>query len=199
MIDVDALLDGIETLPASPYPLPELSKALTDPNADLNRVVEIISFDPALTAKLLQLCNSASFSRGTPANDVAQAVNRLGFQTVYRALAALKGPQIFRRSGKAGGFDPVDLWTHAVMSAIAAQMMAEDLGEESAFLFTSGLLHDLGKSILGETPDYAAVVRQARAEHKPLQEIEKSVLGTDHATIGARLLERWNFSPEMIA
>src|SRR3954471_17597959 len=129
MIDVDALLDGIETLPASPYPLPELSKALTDPNADLNRVVEIISFDPALTAKLLQLCNSAAFSRGNPANDVAQAVNRLGLQTVYRALTALKGPQIFPKP-RTGGIDPVDLWTHSVMTAIAAQVIAEDLGEE---------------------------------------------------------------------
>jgi putative nucleotidyltransferase with HDIG domain len=118
---------------------------------------------------------------------------------VYRALAALKGPHIFPKSVKAGGIDPLDSWTHAVMSAIGAQMMAEDRGEESGFLFTTGLLHDLGKSILGETADYAAVVRQARAEHKPLHEVEKSVLGTDHATVGARLLERWNFSPEMVA
>src|SRR3954463_12975104 len=118
MIELDPLVEGIEALPPSPYPLPELFKALSDPNADLSRIVEIISFEPALTSKLLQLCNSAYFSRGRPASNVIEAVNRLGFQTVYRAVAAIKSPQLFRSTNNSFGLDPHEIWKHSAVAAL---------------------------------------------------------------------------------
>ena len=77
---IDALIDGISDLPSSPYPLPELFKALREADVDLDPVVDMISFDPALTAKLLKTCNSAYFGRSDPINDVREAVNRRAFK-----------------------------------------------------------------------------------------------------------------------
>jgi putative nucleotidyltransferase with HDIG domain len=198
--EVVALLDSVEALPASPYPLPELFKALTDPDSDLSTVVGIITFDQALTAKLLQLCNSACFSPGRHINTVAEAINRLGFQTVYRVVASIKGPQIFQLAGKSYGFSNEELWQHAVLSALNAQHVAEVLGEDSGMLFTAGLLHDIGKTLLGRAfhERYECVVAEARREQTPLWKVEQEAFGTNHAEVGARLLEKWKFSPQMV-
>lgn len=198
---LDSVLDRVDALPPSPYPLPELFRALTDPDTDIGKVVEIISYDSALTARLLQLCNSAFISRGRPANTVTEAINRLGFHTVYRVVASIKGPQIFQAKGKAFGFSPEEIWKHSVMTALNAQFMGEDFGEDSGMLFTAGLLHDIGKVIMGMAfqSEYASVVSAARLEKKPLAEVEAAVFGFEHAALGARLLERWKFSPELAA
>ncbi|MDB6032677.1 MAG: signal transduction protein [Verrucomicrobiales bacterium] len=197
---IDGLLDSVEALPLSPYPLQELLKALTDPESDLSEVVRIITFDPILTAKLLQLCNSAFISRSAPANTVGEAISQLGFQTVYRVVASIKGPQIFQLRGGACGFAAEQSWKHSVLSALNAQFIGEDFGEDSGVLFTAGLLHDLGKVILGMSlrEKYGCVVSAARVEQKPLWELERAAFGTDHAEVGARLLERWQFSPELV-
>jgi putative nucleotidyltransferase with HDIG domain len=200
MIDLDALLRGVDALPVSPYPLPELFKALSDPNTDMGRVVEIIQYDPALTAKLLQLCNSAFFGRGRPANEVSEAVARLGFQTIYRVVASLKSPQLFRPSAKGYGIDPQAIWKHSAVAALAAQFMADDFGEDSGVLFTAGLLHDVGKVILAQKfkEQYQRALQVSREQQKPLSQVEIELFGASHADVGARLLELWGFSPELV-
>src|SRR5258706_3902286 len=131
MDKIDKLLAGIENLPLSPNPLPQLFQALTDSDSDRSQVVDLISFDPGLTAKLLQTCNSALFGRAEPVNDVAEAVDRLGFQMVYRVVAVVKGTQVLRPSRKSYGVDASKLWRHSVQTAFAAQFIAEDVGAES--------------------------------------------------------------------
>jgi putative nucleotidyltransferase with HDIG domain len=199
--DLDVLLDGVDSLPPSPYPLPELFKALSDPNADLSHVVDLISSDPALTANLLHLCNSAFSARGKAANTVGEAVSRLGFRTVYRVVASIRSPQLFRPSKADYGIDPREVWKHSVVAAMAAQFMADDFGEDSGVLFTAGLLHDLGKVLLSQKfkHEYGRVLAAARQLNKPLCVMETGAFGVDHAQLGARLLERWGFSPELVA
>ncbi len=201
LAEIDALLDTVQAFPPSPYPLPELFKALMDPDGDLDRVVQIISLDPVLTARILQLCNSALLARGGRLQSVAEAIKRLGFQAVYQVTAAIKCPHIFQPAARAFGHDPVDLWKHSVMSAMMAQFIAEDLGEHAGLFFTAGLLHDLGKMILGQAlrERYSVIVDESRANRTPLYKTEQKRLETDHAAVGARLLERWNFSPELVA
>ncbi|HEY0456046.1 MAG TPA: HDOD domain-containing protein [Verrucomicrobiae bacterium] len=199
--DVDRFLDGIEMLPPSPYPLPQLLKALGDPDTDLNKLVDIISLEPSLAAKLLQLCNSAFFSRGTPVNSVREAIHRLGLQTIYRVVASIRGPRALGTASRFTGVEAEDLWRHSVMTAFAAQFIAEDFGKESDLFFTAGLLHDLGKSILAEAykEKYAALVATARRDRIPLHQLESAEFGIHHAAIGGRLLERWNFSVDLVS
>src|SRR6266436_755755 len=142
MDKIDKLLAGVENLPLSPNPLPQLFNALTDTESDRSQVVDLISFDPGLTAKLLQTCNSALFGRPELVNDVAEAVDRLGFQMVYRVVAVVKGTQVLRPSKKSYGVEPGKLWRHSVQSAFAAQFIAEDVGAESGLFFTAGLFRD---------------------------------------------------------
>ena len=85
--------------------------------------------------------------------------------------------------------------------AFAAQFVAEDIGDDSGLVFTAGMLHDLGKVVLAEAfkGDYARLVAETRKTGTPVVEREKASYGLDHAEVGARLLERWQFSAPLVA
>jgi putative nucleotidyltransferase with HDIG domain len=85
--------------------------------------------------------------------------------------------------------------------AFASQFVGEDFESQSGLTFTAGVLHDIGKLILAEAYqwDYAAVLNKSSRRNQPLADLEKATFGVDHAEVGARLLERWHFTPQMVA
>jgi putative nucleotidyltransferase with HDIG domain len=97
-----------------------------------------------------------------------------------------------------------DLWRHSLVTAIAAETVAAeitDMDMEPAVAFTVGLLHDIGKLVMGQvlTPDLQAEIRR-RVEQNLMSrsEAEKEVLGTDHSEVGACLLREWRLPEQMV-
>ncbi len=199
MDKTDELLNRIENLPPAPKILAPLLIALTDIDADVSRVVDMIALDPALTAKVLQTCNSAYFGISRPVDHVDEAVNRLGFQIVYCIVAMASGDASFD-SAKATGIDVDRQWRHAATAAFASQFIARRIGADAGLYFTAGLLHDIGKLILAEgfQRDYIEIQSDPGLTGKSLMELECASFGVDHAEVGARLLERWKFSPQFV-
>jgi putative nucleotidyltransferase with HDIG domain len=197
---IDELLNRVQTLPPAPKLLPQLLAALSDVDADIGRVVELITFDPALTAKVLQVCNSAYHSLSMRVSSVAEAVNRLGFHGVYMIVAIASSEDLLQ-VGSSSKLDPNALWRHLVTSAFAAQLLASRAGEDGNMLFTAGLLHDIGKVPLADVlkGDYDALVTDASLFGRPLAALESASFNLNHAEVGARLLENWTFSPEFVA
>ena len=75
---IDDYINGVRLLPAAPRVVPELMKLLNQTDVDSSKVVKLISFDPALTANVLRICNSAYFGvAATPTSDLQEAVTRL--------------------------------------------------------------------------------------------------------------------------
>lgn len=200
MHTIEHVLETTDQLPPAPQVLSELLTVLSDLEADTSRAVDLITFDPGLTAKVLQTSNSALLGRGKPVDDVAEAVNRLGFQTVYRIVASASAGQILRPKGNYG-VNPEAFWKHSVMTAFAAQIIARDSTEDGNLLFTAGLLHDLGKVILANAykEGYAEVVAKTGANTPAATALEKNTYGLNHAEVGARLLARWKFSAPIIS
>ncbi len=199
MIELDAYIDRVKKLPPAPQLLPELLTLLNQPNIDSDRVVRLITYDPALTASVLQLCNSASQGSSRPVVQIDEAVVRLGFEHVYRLVAATLGARTLTTKGNAINGDR--LWKHSVATAIAAQAIARDLGDDPNVAFTTALLHDLGKIILcdGSTDTYSNLVKEVEANQYSLLEAEKRVLGVQHSEIGGRLLARWKFPLNIVS
>jgi putative nucleotidyltransferase with HDIG domain len=188
----------VESLPPAPKLLPKLLAALSDLDGEIAPVVEIITFDPALTAKVLQVCNSAYYSFSMRVGSVADAVNRLGFHGVY-TIVAMASSEDFLKSRRPGT-DANAMWRHLVTSAFAAEFLAKRVGADSNQLFTAGLLHDIGKVPLADVlkGDYEALVTEAGLFGRPLAELETASFGLNHAEVGARLLEAWAFTPEFV-
>ncbi len=190
-------LEKIEVLPPSPTLLPKLLPKLSDVDANFDEVVAIIAVDPALTSKLLQICNSAYFGHESEVSSVSDAVQRIGYQAVYLLVAMINGSACFTAAA-AGGVDAAKLWRHSVFAAFNAKFVAESAGADGSLLFTAGLLHDLGKVILGREPLPAPDLFRRPSDPASLAQ-ETGLFGFTHAELGAALLEQWKLPAPIVA
>jgi putative nucleotidyltransferase with HDIG domain len=189
----DRYLDRITKLPPAPGVATELLGLFSDPNIDIDRVIDLIRQDPSLTANVIKMSNSAHFRGAEASSDIFEAVTRLGFYDVYRVVAALLGARSMAMWKTAGGLNINDLWRHSVASAIAAGKLARRTDESESVAYTAGLLHDIGKLVFAsvEGVRYAELVREARKSATNLRDAERAAFGVDHALVGQQLLVRW--------
>ena len=154
MEKIRKLLEKVEVLPLSPSLLPKLLPALSDVDTNFEEVVRVISMDQSLTAKLLQICNSAFFGQSEPVATVAEAVSRVGYQSVYLLVATINGSNCFPCPSPKG-IDTGKLWRHSISAAFNTKFVAESAGLDGNLLFTAGLLHDIGKMVMAQTQPQA--------------------------------------------
>ena len=189
------LTGSLKNLPSVPELYLEIADALQSPTASSQRIAEIASKDPAISAKLLQLSNSAFFGFSRKVFSVDEAVQLLGVGVIQSLAMAVPIFSSFSR-GKCPAFPIDQIWEHSVeTAAIGRRICSHDLddsfmGEQA---FCAGVLHDLGKIILADgLPDaYAAALKEAQDTHTPLYEVERKHFQTTHAEVGAYLLALW--------
>jgi putative nucleotidyltransferase with HDIG domain len=193
MDNTDHFIDRVQHLPPAPTIITELLALFSDPNRNVDRIVELISLDPSLTAEVLKRCNSAFFRGAEPASGIFEAVTRLGFFEVYSVVTTLVSARTLALARNSTLLDPALLWRHTVTTAVASATIARRAVGSEAVAFTSGLLHDIGKLILVsvEGAAYARVLQQAGTSGAALARAEEVAFGISHAALGARLLTRW--------
>lgn len=201
MEELDQYIQRVTHLPPAPRVLPQLLMMLSQPNIDSSRVVSLITYDPGLTASVLQVCNSAYFASAVQITDIEEAVNRLGFQQVYLLVAAISGGRALAPGQKGYGMDEGELWKHSVTTAVACQLIARDHDLDQNLAFTAGLLHDIGKIILADALKhiYTKLVQEVEQNQQSMLETEKKLLGVQHAEVGGRLLHKWKFPPSLVS
>lgn len=199
MKKLDDYIDSARHLPPAPKILPQLMQLLSQSDISSRDVIDLITYDPSLTASVLRTANSVYMGGRTQVANLHEAVTRIGLSEIYKLVASVIGMRSLSVPCAGYGMQSGDLWKHAVTSATAAHLMAQDLGDDSCVCFTAALLHDIGKIVLTEVLEdvYTDLVDRTVKQHIPLMGSEKLLLGAQHAEIGARLLERWNF-PEVL-
>ena len=187
--------NSIGRLPAFPATVHRVTALINDSVSSLAELVAVIRLDPAITANILRMCNSAYFGLQHHVDNVNDAIMYLGRQNVVRAVMAAGVSRFFK---DAPGYETEakELWEHAVGAALMSQLLARKiLGREDARVFTAALLHDIGKIILGE------YIHEKREEFSRLLEdgdrsfleVEDEVLGMNHAALGGTIAAAWNF------
>lgn len=182
----------------SPTLLVKLLPALSDVDTNFDEVVDIIALDPALTSKLLQICNSAFFGMENPVSSVSEAVSQVGYQSVYLLVSMINGSNCFP-SPSPVGVDVGRLWKHSLTVAFNAKFVGESAGEDDNLMFTAGLLHDIGKVVMGQAEPLQMANYLNIPHNAAVAEREKSLFGCSHAEVGAVLLERWKLPAPIIA
>lgn len=195
------VLARIEALPPMPAMALRLLEAAQDPNVDLSKVAGWIEKDAAMTANLLRLCNAPIYGLRKEVTSLRHAANLLGMkQVVQIALTLLASGHL--SGGQAGyGLGAGELWKSSVTSAVAAELLAQEVHYENASTaYTAGLLQDLGKIVLTEFVGHAVREIWSTVERTSVsfQEAETKVVGMNHAEVGALLLERWKFPAALV-
>ncbi len=198
---IDGYIAKTSHLPPAPVVLTQLMTLLRDPHTDSTAVINILAYDPSLTAIVLKLSNSAFFAGGEPAKDLYDAVMRLGFAQICQLVAVVCGARSLAPMQNGNGSHGTRLWKHSVSVALAAELLAKDHGAEPSMLFTAGLLHDIGRVVLTDAlgPTYVKLAEELDLQQPYPLEIERQQLGVEHCEVGGRLLARWKFPAPIVA
>ena len=193
------IITGINTLPSVPLIYNKLMKELQSENASTQSIGNIIAQDPAMTAKILQLVNSAFFGLSDNVSSPQRAVTILGLNTTK---ALVLGIHVFSEyQGRAKLPISIDvLWKHSLAVSSLAYQIARDLDfhtQEQEDVRISGILHDIGKLLLLKMPDFFQKVMLNKYGLYPVEQ-EYSVLGTSHAEMGGYLLAMWGIPTPIV-
>ncbi len=196
---IEQVLARASTLKPFPRAAQRALTLLDDPLVSAGKLSEVISLDAALTSGVLKAANSAALARSRSVDNLQQALALLGNQA-FKQIVFASASVGFLADGQPGyQLSPGDLWHHAVATSLMVEVLAAAAKvKPGPALFTAALLHDLGKSVLGDfvKDDLAVIDARVRGGESYL-EAERAVLGIDHAELGARIVERWNFSAEL--
>jgi putative nucleotidyltransferase with HDIG domain len=182
-------------LPPLPSAVSRLLEMSRDANVSLSQMAEVIRHEPALTTKVLRLCNSAYYGLPRKVTSLQEAVVYLGADTLVNFVLAGCVAAFYRAAHAGYGNLVGDLWRHSVSCAIASQLLADKCGEEkTGEAFTAGLLHDIGKIVLSAEvrARFDVIIERVRAENCTFEEAEREVLGFNHAEVGAIIAREWN-------
>src|SRR4051812_39035890 len=189
---------GVMALPSCPRIYTELTELAAGPDATANDAAAIVERDIAMTAKVLQLVNSAFFGLGRRISRIPEAIHYLGLDTL-RALVLHAGAfEAFAPTRPIDGFDIGALQRRSHLAARIARRLAPDPRTRDA-AFTAGMLHGVGLLVLARQDPYVFAEAIADAQHAaiPLHEVEYAHHGSSHAELGAYVLGIWGL-PEPI-
>ncbi|KHK01406.1 HDOD domain-containing protein [Desulfovibrio sp. TomC] len=194
-----AIIESDPKLTSLPDVFVRISDVLHDPNSTAKEAADAIGKDVSLSAKLLQLVNSAFYGFPVKVDTLSRAVTIVGSRQLTTLALGISVIGIFKDLPERL-VEMRSFWKHSIGCGIIASNLVPATADNGADLeverlFVAGLLHDVGRLVLYRNlPRHAAhVLAKARNEGIALRDAERAMLGFDHATLGGMLLRRWRF------
>ncbi|AEJ18188.1 HDOD domain-containing protein [Gracilinema caldarium] len=195
-----AIVDQVTSLPQFPDNIVMIQKLINDPKSEMADIARQISMDPAMTADLLKIVNSAQFMLSKKVDSISEAVKMVGIRGIKNLLYSYGTQKIL-------GDDTTDkriLWDHSYKTAFYAYNLAKNFRKDRNLLddvYVGGILHDMGKIIFANVhPDLLNKIKAFCSEKGiPASTFEDLSAGLNHAEIGALIAEKWNFPDNLVS
>lgn len=198
----ELLMTKVDTLPEFDFS-PVLNEALhllEEPDADIDKLAQVISKDKHLSNTIL---NKTIIESNRNVQNVQQAIRLVGMKTVKSFLSATSAAE-----GKNAGVDAATfeimqgrLMTHSQLVALCTQLLAQETGyPNQAQAYTAGLFHDLGEAILNAFAfeELSGALKLTQAKAIAMHTAEDRALGFNHAYFSAKIVERWGMPPAIV-
>ncbi len=201
MAAMQELIKEIKKLKPIPAIVNQIIEIVDKPDSSMKDIANIIKYDPAVTANLLKICNSAYFGLKEPAESIEDAVSLLGIDQIVELVLMKSGANVM--TGKLDGYGFVEgaMWKYSVSSALIAKQIANRLSMENKnTIFTASLLKDIGKTVLDKpvAQSFEKINALVLNQNMSFIEAEKKIIGVDHSELGAMIAKIWKFSPKMV-
>jgi putative nucleotidyltransferase with HDIG domain len=199
-IGLEELLRKARDLAPLPPSATKLAALVSAREVEIKELVGVVELDPALTARLLRVANSAASAARMPIRSARDAIVRLGNATVLALAVARAVRQQLNQALPLYVLGEDQLWRHSVACALAAEVIAPRCKPSPApETFAAALLHDLGKLLLSRflPEDQARLFWRARARPLSGIEAELEVVGIDHAHLGGLIAQHWGLPPRI--
>ncbi len=187
------IIEEVEELPSFPENILELIRMCKKTDVSIRNLSDRVVTDPALSASVLRLSNSAGFITRKRIDNVHEAVKIIGLRNLNMILVASSARNIM--TTRYSAFK--EIWSHCNKAAFYARQIALGNGYDklAEHAFLAGLLHDLGKIVLLSTTSRLAEWISDFTRNREMSTstvLEEISIGMSHATIGARIAEKWN-------
>jgi putative nucleotidyltransferase with HDIG domain len=194
-----AIVDEVSALPQFPENIVSIQKLINDPKSEMTDIARQISMDPAMTADLLKIVNSAQFMLAKKVDSISEAVKLVGIRGIKNLLYSYGTQKIL-------GEDTAEkkiLWEHSYRTAFYAYNLAKNFRKDRNLMddvYVGGILHDMGKIVFSNVhPDLIGKIRSFCGEKGiPAATFEDLSAGMNHAEIGALIAEKWNFPENLV-
>ena len=190
---MEGMLNSIENLPTLPGIAMRILEAVKKEETGVKEISDILSTDPPLTAKILQIANSPFYGFPMQITSVLHAVSLLGMNTVKNLALSFS---LIRNNQKGNNdyFNYTSYWKDSLIGAVAAKQIAQaiipPLSEEAFFL---GLLHNIGILAANQCmpKQYSLVLKEKTISACSYHEVENQILGFNHMLLGEALVKSW--------
>jgi len=199
-MDKNLIFHTIKDLPPFPEIALKVIQATKNPDYCAQDLVDIIEYDPSLTANVLKVANSAYFGLHAQVTSMRQAVAYLGATTIINILFLSGCSTYFRGDFSGYGTSGKQLLIHSISTAIMTRILGERIGiKDTSSIFTAGLLHDIGKIVLSTfvRDKYDDIMRLVGQNNYSFIMAEREVLGVDHAWVGGEMVKKWKIPLEI--
>ncbi len=182
----------LATLPSIYY---KTMAAVYDPEMSISDIADIVSTDPTMSAKILQLVNSSFYGLLKRVDTLTRALALIGTNHMMTIIAGVSVTSVFQRLSSTV-LNMNRFWEHSIACGIVARLLASHVPGivNSERYFVAGLLHDIGRLIMVQSlpRQMQSIFALAEQEDLSLPEAEKRVLGFDHCQVGQHLAQKWN-------
>lgn len=189
-----------ENLPVLPQVASTVLRLADDPNSSPKMMERTIERDPAITAKILRVANSAYYGLSNVGN-IGRAIGVLGMNAVRSLVIGVVFQQLASGKEQAPNYSKLEYWRHSLAVAVTARILGKlRLPEAAEDLYVAGMMHDVGMLVLDRfcADEFDRAILFARSQQIPLHMAEKFAFGFDHCQVGAMLAERWSL-PKTVA
>ena len=188
-------------LAALPTTVVDLLYIFKDADASARSVVNILHRDPAMTANVLKMSNSAFYGARREIKSVQDALVMLGNRAVITMAFASGMAPVMRRDLEGYNFTRERFWNHSILSAATSAFAADRMGfcDRKCEAFTAGLVHDVGMLVIDT---HLVNTKRNLVTAEPAFDVsgaERRLLGFDHCDAGAMLADNWGFPPALCA
>lgn len=190
-----SVMAQLKTVPSLPTLYFRIMELLSAPDASMDQIGEVISQDLGMTAKILQLVNSAFFGIARRISNPVEAIQLLGIGTVRSLVLSLHVFSCFDHQ-HSKHFSIERVWNHSLATGRIAQRIAKTFQRDRVLTdeaHVSGMLHDIGKVMLASSlpNEYQAALALAVERKQPVVDAEREIFGVTHAEVGAYLMGLW--------
>jgi len=193
------IINKIRNLPTLPDIVHKIVALVKDEKTSARDLCKLISYDQAISLRLLKVANSAYYGFLKEVATVQHAIVILGFNEVKRLSLGIAMFNFIKGTSNATSLIIDDFWKHSVGCSLAAGIICRKAGVGSDIASTASLLHDLGKLVLDNlfSREYKIVLEKAKAEKVSTVDVEKEILGFSHTDVGLWLCSKWKLPPSL--
>lgn len=198
---VDAILKDVTKLPSISAVVSKVLQKLQVEPVNIPELAQEISKDPAITASVIKMSNSAFYRASKPIRTVQEALMTLGTKTVKEIVLLTAAKGILSQDLQSYQLEAAQLWSASLLTAdLSGRIVSsKKLNLPKDLAFTSGLLCSVGKIVLAQF--FQPIMMQLRNDLKTNQDpfplLEKKYFGYNHMEISEKLLRQWNFPDEL--